>query len=62
MAINIIERGEKPECKRYECRCLHCRTRFSFLRSDAEYWSSVRNEEGSKISCPVCAMTCWVDL
>lgn len=61
MAIEIIERGEKPENKRYETRCMHCRTRFSFLRSDATYWSSVRNEEGLKIACPVCARDCYTD-
>lgn len=61
MTIEVIERGELPEKKRYELRCLHCRTRFSFLREDAQYWSSVRNEEGLKIACPVCRRDCYTD-
>lgn len=62
MAVEIIEQGQLPESKRYETRCLHCRTHFSFLRSDAQYWSAIRNEEGLKINCPTCGKTCWTDI
>ena len=62
MSVRIKKLGSDPAKKVYEATCIRCRTEFSFQREDAEYWSSVRNEEGLKIPCPSCRRDVYVAL
>jgi hypothetical protein len=55
MAVQIIKPGNLPWQEReWRGTCIYCQCVFSFLGSDAERWSSCRNEEGLKLPCPCC--------
>lgn len=44
--VEIIKKGIKREDRRYGGTCVYCKTEFTFVRSEAKYWSDCRNEEG----------------
>ena len=60
MAIKIIKRGIPQKEKTYTISCIDCKSRFSFQREDAIYFSDQRDGETLSIHCPVCNARIWV--
>ena len=60
--MNVIKPGVDPKGKKYRGECLHCKCEVEFLRSEAEYVSSCRNEEMLRVTCPTCKQDIWVDV
>lgn len=58
MTIKIIERGPL-ERKSYKTRCVRCRTKFRFDRSDARLVNDQRDGDALVVPCPVCSADVW---
>jgi hypothetical protein len=58
MAVTITKRGTPPSDRVYECRCVQCKTEFTFNASDAERVPDIRDGDFFRIACPVCGHRC----
>lgn len=52
--MKIIEQGQIPEEKTYQCTCRNCKTVFEFKKYEARYVSDQRDGDFLTISCPIC--------
>lgn len=60
--MKIISRGTLPEDKQYFTTCVNCITQISFLRKEARYEFSARNERFLVVPCPVCNKEIWLKI
>lgn len=60
MAIEIIQKGELPEAKRWRATCSKCKTIFEFTQGDAKH-SADQRDPGSFVTCPLprCGTDAW---
>lgn len=52
--MEIIERGTPPEEKVYEGRCMNCKTKVRFKRSEGKVTFDQRDGNFVTVKCPVC--------
>ena len=54
--VEILNQGHLPENAKFICTCNHCKTEFSFKRSEATDASGADQRDHGllKIACPLC--------
>lgn len=52
--MRIIERGDLPEDKLFQCRCTNCKTLYEFVRRESRYHSDQRDGDYLETHCPHC--------
>lgn len=62
MAIEIIERGIKPENRKFTATCNGCKTKIRFLQSDGEVKYDQRDGTSVRVTCPECNKFIYVDI
>lgn len=52
--MRVLERGDLPEHKVYQCRCTNCRSLYEFERREAKYVNDQRDGDFLETHCPNC--------
>lgn len=52
--MEIIERGEPPDERKYTGRCFTCKTKVKFRQSEATAHYDQRDGNYLEVKCPVC--------
>lgn len=60
--MKVIRPGKLPEEKTYQGTCHHCECLFEFVRKEAEFESTCRNEDYLKVGCPTCKRLVYVQI
>jgi hypothetical protein len=60
--MRVIRPGVLPDTKEYYGHCVYCHCAFTFMRGEAKFESTCRNEDYLKIACPTCKREVWVRL
>lgn len=58
MAIEITKRGTPASDRKYEARCISCKTEFTFKTHDARFEHDWRDGNFYRVNCPVCGHEC----
>jgi DNA-directed RNA polymerase subunit RPC12/RpoP len=58
MAIEIIKRGTPRSERKFDARCVSCKTEFTFQAADAKLELDMRDGNFYRIQCPVCGHEC----